>query len=296
MRGVLPPSRPGPQRARKCFTREGLSTKINKPEQRYFCKMKNKYQTQRQSGRRAEPSFPGPESNCCALGPHRRFERNPINIPIPGSGGEPSAGAPPGCRGLTGMGTRMGRGCSPCPRRGPLLPVSQLPRGTAAPPRAVLRGRGGFQRLLPRGMLQNSRTLPRHRLPRRHRLRQRPSEDRTGHVPARSGARLGPASPRGHGGLSRSGGLPSTPHPRSRAQTVPVWLLRSPRLPRRQRGGRAPRSRVNHCRDRNQTALTGSVSRPASPSVGRAKGRGPGASALLAPGPSDPTLFVFQGV
>ena len=61
---------------------------------------------------------------------------------------------------------------------------------------------------------------------------------------------------------------------------VPVWLPQSPWLPPRQRGGTAPRSRVNHCQDRNQMVLTGSISPPVSPSVGRAKGRGPGASAL----------------
>ena len=60
-----------------------------------------------------------------------------------------------------------------------------------------LQGAGGFQRLLPRGIPQNSHTLPRRR------LRELQSEDGTGHVPARSGAGLGPASPRG---LSRSRG------------------------------------------------------------------------------------------
>lgn len=122
MRGVLPPTRPGPQRARKCFTREGLLTKINKPEQRYFCKMKNKYQRYRQGGRRHRAE---PESNRCALGLRRRLERNVINTPSPGSGGEPGAAAPPAAavsqgwgRGWDGDGAaapaHAGARCCPC--------------------------------------------------------------------------------------------------------------------------------------------------------------------------------------
>lgn len=38
-----PQAGPALLRARKCLAREGLLTKINKPEQRCFCKKKNKY-------------------------------------------------------------------------------------------------------------------------------------------------------------------------------------------------------------------------------------------------------------
>lgn len=111
-----------------------------------------------------------------------------------------------GCPGLTGLGTGMQ---PPAHTMAHCHPSRQHPKSCAL-------GQGWISKAPSHGMMQASRTLPRHRHLQRHQLRELQGEDRMGHVPAHSGARLGPAPPRDH---AAAGGSPAAP-----TQGTPVHL------------------------------------------------------------------------
>lgn len=189
----------------------------------------------------------------------------------------------------------MGMGMQPLPKQLPLswLPGGLLGRGTASP-QELCSGTGvGFDGSFPWDAAEFPHPTPTaaQGAAERGQDRARPGTQRG---QAGTGSNLGPR------GLSRTGGVPSIPHPEDMGSFEPQRCQFSGcRAPGFLRGSGvaqphgteliiAKTETKQHCRAASHGVPEHRASARGeswSPSVG-----------LLAPGPSDPTLFVFQGV